>query len=117
MVLSEAMNPPPLTIDVVSVDRVVEVVVVGEVDFVTADQLRNALAQAIDRYRPGVVVIDCAGLSFLDAAGMTVLVEARRHAKRNGGELRLRDTGRQVSRLLALVRLDDVFGVGPREPA
>lgn len=113
--LFDAVDPPLLTVDVVAHGEVVDVVVVGDVDADTADRLRVALAEAIDRYRPRWVVIDCAGLAFLGAAGVTALLRARADAGRHHGEIRLRNTRPAVARLLTLAGLEGVFGVTPTE--
>lgn len=110
----ETTDPPSLVIDIVHIDgAAVGVAVVGDVDACTADQLRIRLAEAVDVYRPQSVVVDCTGVAFLDAAGITALIRAREHAMQHGAEMRLLNTGCLVTRILTLAGLVEAFRVTP----
>ena len=111
--VSEAIGPPSLTIDVVADDEVVRVVVTGEVDAATASRLLSCLTQVIDTYRPRLVALDCADLAFLDATGITALIRAHKHAIGHHGEIRLFNTRHTIARLLTLTCLHELFGVPP----
>jgi anti-sigma B factor antagonist len=54
-------------------------VVVGEVDMASAGQLRSEVFRCLAE-RPAVLVLDLAAVTFLDSAGLAVLVEAHRAA-------------------------------------
>lgn len=60
------------------------VTVIGEVDLLTAPRLRRA----IERAREPTILVDLTGVTFLAAAGLTVLVtanlDAREHGRRFG---------------------------------
>ncbi len=56
------------------------VTAVGEVDLVTAPRLRRAL----DRAREPVIFLDLAGVTFLAAAGLNVLLAANDAAREHG---------------------------------
>lgn len=68
----------------VRVDRLVEdlvvVVVVGEIDSLTAPKLSTTLHCELER-QPGVLVLDLTGVSFLGVAGLQVLDCALARAK------------------------------------
>lgn len=89
-------------------DRTV-VAVVGELDVLSVPDLRLELYAAIDRAADRLVVIDLAGLQFLDATGLGVLVGAHRRAARAGGHVVLRNPPERVRRLLFVTRLDRVL--------
>jgi len=76
----------------------------GEIDIATVDQLRGALEQAVSEH-PGVVV-DMAGVTFIDAVGIRVLLEVA-HSRNGAGPLTLVEA-RRVAWLLELVGLGDV---------
>jgi anti-sigma B factor antagonist/stage II sporulation protein AA (anti-sigma F factor antagonist) len=59
--------------------HVVRVVAVGEIDMSTADVLRDALNDALDK-NPPAVVLDMAGVTFLDSTGIAALVVAHNRA-------------------------------------
>ncbi len=114
---SKATDPLPLTIDVVPLDAAaVGVAIVGDVDACTADLLRIRLQDVVDAERPRSVVIDCAGVAFLDAAGITALIRAREHADRQRVDMRLLNTGRMVTRILTLAGLIEALQVTPTPP-
>ncbi len=77
----------------------------GDVDLASAPALRAALA---DR---AVVVVDLADVTFIDAAGLGVLLEA--HRRRPDG-VTLRTPSPCVRRLLALAGHDATFPILPR---
>ena len=72
------------------------VVVAGELDAATAGQLARRLSAP-----PAVRVIDLSGVTFIDASGLRVLVDARRAANR----CRLRPPSRQVVRICEITGL------------
>jgi len=84
------------------------VMVDGEVDAVTAPRLGAALHTLLDGGATRIT-IDCSRLAFLDSQGLGVLVAASRRLRDVGGSLHLRSVGAQLSRVLRLTRLDQVF--------
>jgi anti-anti-sigma factor len=69
------------------------VAVFGELDISTAGILRRHLTHALDQ-RPRCLIVDLAGVTFLAAAGLSVLTWARSTAQRQGTVLVLRGTER-----------------------
>ncbi|HEX8346676.1 MAG TPA: STAS domain-containing protein [Actinoplanes sp.] len=114
MKLTEAAPPPPLAIDVATVDPVtVTVAVTGEIDMLTAEQLRGALTEAMETRLPRCLVMDMAGVTFVDAAGMSALIHAYHHAARLGVGLLLINVRRLVFRSLRIADLVDLLHVTP----
>lgn len=81
------------------------VTVSGEVDLATAPELDRMLAQAISSECKEVLV-DMAGVEFIDAAGIASLVTGARHAAGAGTHLRLLAPSPAAERVLRLVGLD-----------
>ena len=77
-------------------------IVAGEIDLSTADQLRSSLEPLSGR-----VVVHLHGVTFLDSTGIAVLVSARKRLVQNGGTLRLRAPQEHVRRVLEIVGLAD----------
>jgi anti-sigma B factor antagonist len=80
----------------------------GEIDMLTAPQLREVLLAHVDR-PSGDVVVDLDGVTFLASTGLSVLVEVAKHAKTSGSALRLVCTSRAVIRPMELTGLDQAF--------
>lgn len=87
----------------------------GDLDIVTAFEVRQALAEATRRAITGVVV-DLAAVTFLDAAGLGVLAGASRRARHLPEGLRLAAIPPDALRLLKLTRLDRHLAAYPMPP-
>ena len=74
----------------------------GEVDAHTAP----TLAGAMEALPGGVVMLDMAGVSFIDSSGLRVLMEASTRARQGGGDLVV------VSPSPAVARLVEISGLG-----
>ncbi|MEV0163369.1 STAS domain-containing protein [Nonomuraea fuscirosea] len=83
-------------------DRVVTLTPVGEIDLLTAGALRAAIADTLCAPRPVDVVVDLAGVTFLDCAGIGALVAGRNIAIRRGRGYTVVNSQRHVRRLLDL---------------
>ena len=83
----------------------------GELDLADAAAVAAALG-AVAAREPGIIV-DLAGLEFIDCSGVAALVRGRRQALAAGGDLILAAPQQRVMRVLALIRLADGFSVYP----
>jgi anti-anti-sigma factor len=90
-------------------DGQVVVMLRGELD--VADAMRVVAELAVVAARERDIIIDLAGLEFIDSSGLAALVRVRKHARHAGGELRLAAPQQQVLRVLTVTRLIDVFSV------
>ena len=73
----------------------------GELDVVDAAAVAAALG-AVAARKPRIIV-DLAGLGFIDASGVAALARARGHARHDGGDLLLAAPHPSVKRVLAIV--------------
>jgi len=89
-------------------------VVHGDVDVLTAPTLGAMLGVLVDDGHPNVV-LDLAGLGFMDAAGLGVIANTAARLAQSSGVLTMRAAPRQTRRILEitgledLVRLEDAF--------
>jgi anti-sigma B factor antagonist len=72
----------------------------GELDLVDAADVAAVLGTVVRR-EPRIIV-DLAGLEFIDASGVAVLARAREHSRRAGGDLLLAAPQRRVRRIIAI---------------
>lgn len=88
------------------------VVVAGELDADTAGRLREAVDElVIDR---ASVVLDLAGVSFIDSSGLLVLLHALDRAAQCDAELSVRSPSASVLRLFELTgQTDRILPVEP----
>jgi anti-sigma B factor antagonist len=80
----------------------------GELDVTDAVSVAAALAELATR-EP--IIVDLAGLEFIDSSGLAALAHARTQARRAGGDLLLASPRQQVLRVLTVTRLIDVISV------
>ncbi len=82
----------------------------GELDIFSAHDvaisLREALALGCSR-----IVIDVAGVSFIDASALGVFARAHASLAAEGGTIEFVEASPQFLRLCSIVRLDKVFGL------
>lgn len=94
-------------------DGHVAVALYGEIDIATAPVMRDVLAKVASHAATGLTV-DLSGVTFLDAAGLGMLVSASRSAQHLPGGLRLVGVPARVLRLLRLTRLHRLASVPVR---
>jgi anti-sigma B factor antagonist len=78
--------------------------VAGEVDIASCAALREALSQAAAR-PPHRVVVDLRPVTFMDSAGIGILVAAHKRLRAHSGRLVLVDVDGPVQRVLHLTGL------------
>lgn len=85
------------------------VAVSGALDLATAPELEQLLRDLSSV--PGDVVIDAAGLSFVDSSGIRTILSLARTLE-GRGRVRIVNAGEQVLRVLDLVRADALIDIG-----
>ncbi len=88
--------------------QVVVVEVQGDLDAARVPRVRALLEDAVG-VRPQQLVVDLSCCSFLDASGLTVLLDVHRRLARVGSVLTLRGCSPRVLKLLSLTGLQRVF--------
>jgi anti-sigma B factor antagonist len=91
-------------------ERAHVVAVSGELDLHSAPDLQTRLAEVIAE-GASAVVIDLLGVSFVDSAGLGVLVGAAKALRSSGGRLVVAADDRRITRVLQLTGLDRAIEV------
>ncbi len=91
---------------------IVELRLNGRLDATTAPRLRQEIQ---DRLEAGQrqLVIELAGVDFIDSTGLGGLVTALRTTVKEGGMLKLAAIRAEVRRVFELTRLDKLFEIFP----
>jgi anti-anti-sigma factor len=95
------MPNPPLIVEPVTTAEGMALRVRGDLDMVSAAQLRDAISIFSDG-RDGPVVLDVADVSFIDSSGINALVGARQGLVATGRGLELHGMSPSVRRVLEL---------------
>ena len=101
-------KPGSLEISSVLVDGVARVALQGELDLASARQMEEHFA-SLDEQSPSRVVVDLAGLEFIDSSGLRVLLLADARARERGYELVLLAGQEPVRRVFEMTGALDVL--------
>jgi anti-sigma B factor antagonist len=114
-----APRPPAegtnLRVDVLSAAPLV-VGVSGEIDIASAPTLRDEMLGAIRRHGARLA-LDLSGVTFMDCAGISALLAAHRHARLDGGWVRVARASRRARKILMLTGLHREFALAGPETA
>jgi anti-sigma B factor antagonist len=114
-----APRPPAeatdLQVDVLSTAPLV-VAVSGEIDIASAPKLREVLLGALGRHGTRLA-LDLSGVTFMDCAGINVLLAVRRHARLEGGWVHVARASRRAHNILMLTGLHREFALAGSEIA
>lgn len=84
----------------------------GEIHVTTAPEFAQRLSAAIESGKTAVV-LDMAGVGFIDSTGLSVLLNGLRLVTQMSGRLALVVTNPTVLRLFQITTLDDTFDIFP----
>src|SRR5215472_4108099 len=104
-----------LQVDVVSTAPLV-VAVSGEIDIAFGPKLREELLGAMRRHGARLA-LDLGGVTFMDCAGVNVLLAARRRARLEGGWVRVLRASQRARKVLMLTGLHQEFALAGPETA
>jgi len=91
-------------------DRGVVLALSGQLDVVSAPELARRLDEVLAEAHARVM-LDLNGLEFVDSAGVSVLIKAKREAEASGRALVLHGPTEQLERVFALVGLAEWLAV------
>jgi anti-anti-sigma factor len=81
--------------------------VVGEIDMMSAGALRDQVADLGVSH--GTLVLDLAGVGFVDSSGLGALLGIKKQQDVGGGRLLLSRVSPAVARLIEITKMDRVF--------
>jgi anti-sigma B factor antagonist len=82
----------------------------GDLDIVTADDLKRQLAAVVEDGN-ATVTLDLRDVGFVDSSGLGALVALHHYAEAKGTQLVVRSAPEHVRDLFTLTRLDDLLTV------
>jgi anti-sigma B factor antagonist len=99
--------------DVEYLDGAVVINVAGEIDIATCERLRDAIEPHLGPQQS--IVLDFAGVRFMDSACLKVLIQARGRLSADGGSLVLRNPSEAARRLLSAAQAQDLLDADASE--
>ena len=79
----------------------------GEIDIATCERLRDAIESHLGPRQS--VILDLAGVEFIDSSGLHVLEQARGRLTADGGSLVLRNPSEAAHRLLTVTQTEELL--------
>jgi len=77
---------------------------------VTAENVVSLLAQGVERFTAPSVTVDLAGVTEVDSSALSLLLEWRRAAVRDGREIRYRNLPASLKSLAELYGITELIG-------
>lgn len=87
----------------------------GELDHHTADNLRTAIENELDRDVATSVLLNLQGLTFMDSSGLGVILGRYRRLSQMDGRMAACCLNQQVKRIFELSGLTRIMGIYPTE--
>ena len=113
--MNTAEPPEPLHLGYQLAAGVAVVTVTGEVDVATCELLRDGLLRVVTDETDRGLVVNLAGVNFIDSAGLGVLVGVWHRLGARRGSLALAAPSRQIQRILATTGLTKMLAVYDHE--
>jgi anti-anti-sigma factor len=85
----------------------------GDIDAATAGPLREELHALVQAEHPDHLVIDLRDVTFMDSAGLSVLIRIRKQQMQHGGDVTVVNPIPRVNRIMKITGLDAVFAPAP----
>ena len=86
-------------------DRILTLTLLGELDHHAAKDTIRRLELAVERYLPRQLVLDLAGVSFMDSSGLAVMMCAHRRMQGLGGSAVIKNVPPQARKVLEAANL------------
>ena len=82
----------------------------GELDHHSAPQAREALSRAMHKEPAAALMLDMAGVTFMDSSGIGVILGRLKELQRTGGSLTILNPSAQMKKILKMAGLGDLIG-------
>ena len=87
-------------------DGVLTAALTGDIDHHTARELRLAIDEAIERDKPGLLLLDFQGVDFMDSSGIGLIMGRYRLMRMYGGTLSVTGMSERIARVMRMAGLD-----------
>jgi anti-sigma B factor antagonist len=84
----------------------------GEIDLHVSPNVAASLKMMIEK-KPPQVIVDLAGVSYIDSSGLAALIEGMQNVQQYGGKFALAGLQEPVRPIFEIARLDQVFQIFP----
>jgi len=86
----------------------IKVILSGEVDIYTSQELKEKLYKIVETYREDLL-IDCKDLNYIDSTGLGIFVGALKKAKQYEKKIVISNLKENIKKLFLITGLDKIF--------
>ncbi len=88
---------------------------IGELDIFTSADFKKDVVKKLDNYPKADVIMDNKGLKYVDSTGLGVIMFLVKELEDKGGKLVMKNTKKNVEKLLKITQLDQFMEIGNGE--
>ena len=100
-----------LEFDYIKTDKLLVVKIIEEIDHHTTEKIRRKIDNEIKRYMPRKVILDFNKVSFMDSAGIGMIIGRYKMIKMLGGELEIENATRSVRKVLEMSGITKIISL------
>ena len=97
-----------MAVEITLQDRTLVAVLDGEIDHHCAQPMRTEIDEKITAYQPEVLVLDFAGVTFMDSSGIGLIMGRHRSMESIGGEVIVRNPPQHIRRVMRLSGMERI---------
>ena len=86
---------------------------VGDIDHHAAREMREQLDDVIARSRPELLILDLAGVGFMDSSGIGLILGRSRAVRAVGGELLVKNADYEIAEVIRVSGLGHLIAAQP----
>ncbi len=98
-----------MEIDYIKEDKLLVVNILEEIDHHTTEKLRRKIDNEITRYMPRKVIFNFDKVSFMDSAGIGMIIGRYKVIKMLGGELKIKNVSRSVKKIFEMSGISKII--------
>ena len=88
--------------DYIKTDKLLVVKIIEEIDHHTTEKIRRKIDNEITRYMPRKVILDFNKVSFMDSAGIGLIIGRYKLINMIGGELKIANVNTQIQKIFEM---------------
>ena len=96
-------------------DNVLYIYIKEEIDHHTTEKIRRKMDNEITRFMPRKVVFDFSNVSFMDSAGIGLLIGRYKMAKLLGGTTKIINTNKNIERVLEMSGITKIIPIEQKQ--
>ena len=100
-----------MNIEFIQKDKLLVIKLTEEIDHHTTEKIRRKIDNEITRYMPRKVLFDFGSISFMDSAGIGMIIGRYKMAKMLGGELEIINASKAIRKVLEMSGIVNIIPI------